>query len=122
MGRTSRSRWMPMFFIARTVAAMFTGSCGSWSTTHTVSRSVSGMRDDEGMETRLPVAAEIDEPALRAAEHELPAPPLTFGRHVVDDDLHLERFALEQRGSDRQRALDEISVRRGPPGGLQRRG
>src|SRR5258705_12979991 len=46
-GRTRRSVPTPMFFIARTVPAMFTGSCGSYRTTAIFDRRESGIRDGE---------------------------------------------------------------------------
>src|SRR5215831_13769126 len=90
-GRTRRSRLRPMFFIARTVAAMLMGFCGSNSTTTTEERSDSDIVDlerDQSISV-LPVAAQVDEVTVRTAQNELAASPLPAGGHLVHD--HIDR-------------------------------
>src|ERR671930_1149215 len=90
-GRTRRSLPTPMFFIARIVAAMLIGFCGSYRTMTTESRSTEAGCAGSGTDTRarrrwsrrhakarqpvriLAVAAQEDKLALRAAEGQLPA-------------------------------------------------
>src|SRR5476649_1341247 len=82
-----------MFFIARIVAAMFTGSCGSKSTTTTDESSDSVIGRPQLDETRLvvPVTAEVCERSIRPAHHELAAPALPPARHLVDDHVECRR-------------------------------
>src|SRR5262249_17685414 len=79
------------FFIARTVAAMLMGFCGSNNTTTTEESSDSGIVDLERDETIgvLPIASQIDELAVRTAQDELTAASLTSSRHLVHD--HIDR-------------------------------
>src|SRR5918992_1378136 len=80
-----------MFFIARTTAAMLTGSCGSCRMTRTrVSGSVTIDHNRQKPCGRLTVALEIDPPAA-SAQNELPPPAHAIGGHFVDDDVHRER-------------------------------
>src|SRR5687767_15120755 len=89
-GRTSRSNDTPMFFMARTTAAMFTGFCGSNSTTRTRDRTDSVIDDREGEVAVLivAIAAEVDELIRRATEHELASTAFAVGRHVVHDHVN----------------------------------
>src|SRR5919109_207971 len=82
-----------MFFIARTTAAMFTGSCGSCRTTRTRA-SGSATIDNDRQKTcgRLTVPLEIH-PTAASAQDELPPAPHAIGCHFVDDDVHRERNA-----------------------------
>ena len=66
-----------MFFIARTTAAMLTGSCGSTSTTQTLSSALmSRSRTRNEVLERLAIAAQVDAVAARAAQHQLSAAAL----------------------------------------------
>src|SRR5919109_1183419 len=80
-----------MFFIARTTAAMLTGSCGSGRTTRT-RVSGSGTIDDDGQKAcgRLTVSPEID-PATASAQDKLPPTANAIDSHLVDDHVHRER-------------------------------
>src|SRR5688500_12767566 len=92
-GRTSRRLESPMFFIARTVPAMLTGSCGSTRTTWTAARGSSGIVDDDEWEEAvrwLPVATQVDPFAASAAKHELSAPPLPVGSSLVHQQVEPE--------------------------------
>src|SRR5690242_16739148 len=88
-GRTSRSRRTPMFFIARIVAAMLIGFCGSKSTTTTESSrdSLIGESDRHEVGVFMAIAAEIHELSAAAAQHELSAAPLAGGRFFVDQEI-----------------------------------
>src|SRR6476660_4199199 len=83
-----RRRCTPMFFIARTVAPMFTESS---------SDSVIGplpLPLDRGEAVVvLAIAAEVDEFAVAAAEHQLPASPVTTAGHFVDDEVDRREFS-----------------------------
>src|SRR5690348_7602598 len=101
-----------MFFIARTVAAMFTGSCGSYSTTTIDARRDSVIRYakcDQALRL-VPVAAEIHELPRPSTEHELPAATLAAARLLVDDDVDADGRRV--RG---ERDEDAVSRRRPLP-------
>src|SRR4051812_742569 len=89
-GRMRRSCDAPMFFIARTVAAMFTWSCGSYSTTRRASSRDSGIGDDKGDETGrvVTVATKIDELALRPGTNQLAAAAFPAAWLFIDDVIH----------------------------------
>src|SRR5271156_2782925 len=86
-----------MFFIARTVAAMFTGSCGSYNTTATWSRRDGAMP---------PILADLARPDYFPLLHAFnirPAPPAPrpatpgrLGRHrrPGSNNLHRDRTLL----------------------------
>src|SRR5690348_18165527 len=98
-----------MFFIARMTAAMLIWFCGSNSTTWTFDSTDSaiGDLDLEVGGGRNPVAAEIDEFAGRATEHELSAAPLAIGRHVVHDDAEMHgRGGVGRNARERDRGAD----------------
>src|SRR5688572_20246591 len=101
-GRTSVSAVSPMFFIARTTAAMLTGSWGSCSTTRTrASGSVTLDDDRKKARWRLPVALQID-PAAAAAQHQLASPAHAAGRHLVHDQIQRHgQFPLCAEGIQR---------------------
>src|SRR5260221_2709355 len=71
-GRTSRSDVTPMFFIARTVAAMLTGSCGSKRTTEMRERRGSDMRENESEQPGwlMPGTPKIDAVSGGPGHHE----------------------------------------------------
>src|SRR5215217_1680012 len=93
-GRTSRRRLAPMFFIARIVAAMLTGSCGSYSTTTTDTSNESAIDDLERNQACgvVAIALQIHEFAGSAAQDELSPASLTSERRLVHDDVDSERW------------------------------
>src|SRR6476619_330873 len=96
-----RSELTPMFFIARMTAAMLIGFWGSYSTTCTWARTESAIGNTkiEKVVGSQAVAAEVDEFASASAHHELTAPALAIGRHLVDHDAKLE--GIRDVGSER---------------------
>src|SRR5260221_12146406 len=91
-GRTSRSDVTPMFFIARTVAAMLTGSCGSKRTTEMRERRESDMRENESEQPvwLMPVTPKIDEFSGGTGHHELAAATGAARNDLVDEDVEEE--------------------------------
>src|SRR3954468_13932281 len=106
-GRTRRSRDTPMFFIARMVAAMFTGSCGSYSTTTTDDSSDSGIDQIQANEPRpiLSIAAQVHEFSSGTAQDELPPAPNAPARHLVHRDVDLDRSVARQRDVEQVSAV-----------------
>src|ERR1043166_8225558 len=104
-----------MFFMARTVAPMFTGSCGSYSTTTTDARSDSDIGEAERDQARLlvTISAKIDELSPPTAEHELSSATLAPVWLLVDDDVERNERAF---GIARhvERNVDVHSVPTGP--------
>src|SRR5215213_2479423 len=92
-GRTNRNRLTPMFFMARIVAPMLTGSCGSYNTTATDARSESGIDDLQRNESGriVPIAAQVHKFIASAAEYELAAASLSAERHLIHDDFDRKR-------------------------------
>src|SRR5260221_3015616 len=89
-----------MFFIARTVAAMLTGSCGSKRTTEMRERRESDMRENESEQPvwLMPVTPKIDEFSGGTGHHELAAPPRAARNDLVHEDLEAElRRAIVNR-------------------------
>src|SRR5436309_966827 len=84
-GRTSRSDEMPMFFIARTVAAMLTGFWGSYSTTAMRESRESDIRENKSEQPIriVTVPPKIDEFPRGARHHELATPPGAAGNDLV---------------------------------------
>src|SRR5690348_8069648 len=91
-GFTKRRRLTPMFFIARTVAPMLIGFCGSYRTTTTASRSelLIDVQWDQAVLV-VAIAAEINELTATAAEHELSAPTFSTAGHFIHDDIQCVR-------------------------------
>src|SRR5260221_12692813 len=75
-----------MFFIARTVAAMLTGSCGSKRTTEMRERRESDMRENESEQPGwiMPVTPKIDEFSGGTGHHELAAATDAARNDLVD--------------------------------------
>src|SRR5687768_16354100 len=107
-----------MFFMARTVPAMFTGSCGSCSTTRTAlsGRSDIGNHEREIAARLAAVAAEIDPAVPHATEDELPAPTLATRLGLVHGDDEIDRLAPERRL--RQRRTEHVPGGVAPPAHL----
>src|ERR1043166_848468 len=108
-GRTSRSVPTPMFFMARTVAPMLIGFCGSYNTTTTDASSDSVIGDSQWNQSLgiVAVASEIHEVAVGTAQHELSTPAFATARHLVHDPIEsegwrhrwqLDRHAVPCRG------------------------
>src|SRR5687768_6855458 len=93
-GRTRVSEARPMFFIPRTTAAMFTGSCGSCSTIRTRA-SGSATLDDHWKKARggLAIALKID-PVAPSAQRELATAAHASRGHVVRDHVERDRKGL----------------------------
>ena len=85
-----------MFFIARTVAAMLIGFCGSKRTTTTESRrdSLIGETDGDELRSFVAVAAEVDEVAAPAAENQLATTSFAAERLFDDQNLNCLSSAL----------------------------
>src|SRR5258708_2443442 len=104
-----------MFFIARTVAAMWTGSCGSKRTTEMRERRESDMRENESEQPvwLVPVTPKIDEFSGGTGHHELAAATSPAGNDLVDEDVEEE---LRRAMVDVQRRVQLIARgRRAPP-------
>src|SRR5665647_3082056 len=103
-----------MFFMARTVAAMFTGFCGSKRTTEICESRESAIREREAEQPRrvVAVSTKIDEFTGGAGEHELPSTSRTPRHDFVDDDVERK---LWRAAADMQRRLEPISGRGRPP-------
>src|SRR4051812_39735685 len=93
-GLTSRRLDSPMFFIARMVAAMLIGFCGSKRTTTTAESSESAIvLQLDQFDHLVALATEVHELACSAAHHELTPTPLAAAGHLVDDDVQRARMA-----------------------------
>src|SRR6185503_1170298 len=118
-GFTSRSVASPMFFIARTVAAMLIGFCGSYRTTTTDVRSDSAivLQFDES-DGLVAIAAKVDELPCTTAHDELTASPFSPARHLVDDHVECARvpedFDVELIAGSRRSPLSANVLRRRP--------
>src|SRR5690606_5587169 len=102
-GLTSTRFRAPMFFMARTEAAMFTMSCGSKRTTRTCSSaccsglSTPGKSGDSGRSATylhgdgpvggLPVAGQRGVFTVRSGYHQLPGPALPVPRPLVHEHV-----------------------------------
>src|SRR5262245_12490459 len=80
-----------MFFIARIVAAMLTGFCGSYSTTTTASSNELDIWYTKGNEVDgvVTIAAQVHKIAATSTQHELPAPALATAGQLVHE--HVDR-------------------------------
>src|SRR5690348_11915088 len=99
-----------MFFIARTVAPMLTGSCGSYSTTTTDERieSVIGAFEWNEAVLVLTIAAQVDELAAAAAQHQLAPAAAASARHLVDDDVECRRQLARHVDAEAVAAVDAV--------------
>src|SRR6476660_1486352 len=88
-GLTRRSEVTPMFFIARTVAAMFTGSWGSKRMTEIRASRDSDIGESEAEKTRgvVTITTKIDEFVGGTGQHELPATACSTGNGLVDEEV-----------------------------------
>src|SRR5688500_18389487 len=120
-GRTRMSEARPMFFIARTTAAMLTGSCGSCRTTRT-RESGSVTLDDQRKEAsrRLTVARKVD-PVATTTQRQLSTATHAVRTHVVHDHVQRNRkVAIGAQRIERNLESHREAARFARPPGCER--